>query len=142
MNVRCHDRAIAPELLARCYPLLFGKMHQSIIQAVERTCLNQLFSILNGTVTWDGMIVNPTEPAPLGVTDNLVVRCGITPTHQAARHTNAERHRDRCGRSSIPRGLWRGTNQVIARLQHELRIVQQAIHLNQLGIHFELERNT
>jgi hypothetical protein len=107
MDRRLNDRAIATPFFAGGHTVLFRQMHQMIIQAMECGGLNQLLTLLNGAVTWDSLIINPTEPPPLGIAHNLVVRRGITPSHQATRYADAECHLDRRGRSSIPRRLGR-----------------------------------
>jgi hypothetical protein len=89
----------------------------------------------------NGMIIDATEPAPFGIPDDLVVSRRIAPAHQAAHHARAERHLDGRGRPPIPSRLWSREQQVVGDPQHQLGIVEQAIHLDQFRVQIQLERN-
>jgi hypothetical protein len=89
----------------------------------------------------NGVVINATEPAPFGIADDLLVSGLVAPAHQAAHHTRAQRHFDGCGRAPIPGGLRGRQQEIVGDAQDQFGIVQQTVHLHQLGVKVKLERN-
>jgi hypothetical protein len=123
MDVRLNHGGIRPQLVAGGYSLHHGELHEPIIQAVQGPRLNQVFAVAQGTMIGHGVVVNPAEPAPFGVADDLVMGRRIAPAHQVTHHTRAQRHLDRRRGAAIPRRLRCREQEIVGGLQDQLGIV-------------------
>jgi hypothetical protein len=72
----------------------------------------------------DRVVVNPTEPTPFGITDDLSVQGFIAPAHQVAHYIAPQRYLDGRGGSSIPSGLRSREQEIMGSAQHQLAIIE------------------
>jgi hypothetical protein len=140
-NVRFDHGAVGTQFAALRHLPFVTQPHQPSIERLQGGGAHQSFTVAQRTMVRDRMVVDSAEPAPFGAADQLVVQSLVAPAHQVAQHVAAERHLDGRRGAAIPGRLWGREQEILRHSQDQLAIVEQLIHLHQLGIELELERN-
>lgn len=124
MNVGFDDGAIGAQFLALGHSMVSRQLDDPIMDAMQGRGLNQHFAVALRAMVRDGVVINSAEPPPLGIPDNFGICRLITPAHQATHHAETQGRLGGCGRASIPRCFWSGTDQGVGHLQHKFGIIE------------------